>query len=188
MKEQHRKSPRANWIDYEKGIFFITICTKDRIHFFGSITDGVMLLTDIGKIVENHLHHTSKNVENIDIPLYVIMPNHIHLIVCTDAKRVDYNDENPIAQRNPNPSLRANPTCQRHVPTLSKYINSFKGTVTKEARKICTDFAWQSRYHDHLIRNDREANKISDYIINNVSKWDEDCFNPPCRRHVPTDS
>ena len=187
MADQYRKTPRANWIDYEKGIFFVTICTKNRIHFFGSITDGVMFLSDIGKIVENHLHNASNYIENIDIPLYVIMPNHVHLIVCVDRKEDDVNDSNPNTQRNPNPALRANPTCQRHVPTLSKYINSFKGAVTKEARQINATFCWQLRYHDHLIRNGWEANRISDYIINNVAKWEEDCFNSTCRRHVPTD-
>ena len=185
MTDQYRKTPRANWIDYDKGIFFITICTKNRIHFFGSIADGVMNLSEIGDIVERHLLTASQYLENIDIPLYVIMPNHIHMIVCIDNKRDDGDDTNPISQRNPNPVLRANSTYQRHVPTLSKYINSFKGAVTKEARKISSDFSWQSRYHDHLIRNDREANKISDYIINNVARWGEDCFNPTCPRYIP---
>lgn len=181
MTQQYRKTPRANWINYENGIFFITICTKNRSHFFGPIADGVMNLSEIGEIVERHLHRTSKIVENIDIPLYVIMPNHIHIIICVKAPHSSV--ENPTIQRSPNPALRANPTCQRHVPTLSKYINSFKSAVTKEARQINREFAWQSRYHDHLLRNEREANKISDYIINNVARWDEDCFNSTSQRH-----
>ena len=184
MTKQYRKTPRANWIDYENGIFFITICTKNRIHYFGTITDGIMFLSDIGKIVENHLNNASKYMKIIEIPLYVIMPNHIHLIVCVNINPDDGNDVNPISQRNPNPALRSNPTCHRHVPTLSKYINSFKGAVCKDVRKIHSDFAWQPRYHDHLIRNDREATMISDYIINNVAKWDEDCFFEDCECDV----
>lgn len=109
------------------------------------------------------------------------MPNHIHIIICVKAPHSSV--ENPTIQRSPNPALRGNSTCQRHVPTLSKYINSFKGAVTKEARQINREFAWQSRYHDHLLRNEREANKISDYIINNVARWDEDCFNSTSQRH-----
>lgn len=141
-----------------------------------------MNLSEIGKIVERHLLLTSKVINNIDIPLYVIMPNHIHFIISVEPKPEEVYSVNPIDQRNPNPSLRANQMFQRHIPTLSKYINSFKGAVTKEARQKLSEFAWQQRYHDRIIRNINEANRISDYILNNVARWDEDCFND-CPQH-----
>lgn len=174
MNEQYRKSPRANWINYEGGDFFITICTKDKEHFFGHIADGIMNLSSIGEIVDFELRHPHIHHPHIEIPLYVIMPNHIHaIIVCRDIAC----DVCPNEQRNPNPALRSNPNVARHVPSLSRYIGSFKAAVSREAHKINPNFSWQSRYHDHLIRGTREGNKIADYIENNVARWDSDCFN-----------
>lgn len=168
-----RKSPRALWIDYDMGLFFITICTKNRIHFFGKIHNGEMILSRIGEIVEYELSNPDKHHSDIDIPLFVVMPNHIHAIIEINTNRTY---DIPAEQRNPNPALRANPDMARHVPTLSKYIASFKSAVTRQARLMDINFAWQSRYHDHLIRNNRDCKNISEYILNNPSMWDKDCF------------
>ena len=135
-----------------------------------------MHLSEIGKIVDYHLKNVNKFRYDIEIPLFVIMPNHIHMIINVGTSFRDVSPNNPIEQRNPNPALRGNSECQRHVPSLSRYIQSFKTSVTNEARKINPFFAWQSRYHDHLIRGYRDGNKITEYIENNVLKWEEDCF------------
>lgn len=177
MKKQYRKSPRANWIDYDAGCFFVTVCTKNHIHYFGNIIDGKMNLSDIGKVAEYHLINASQFNKNIDIPFFVVMPNHIHIIVGTSLCDVNYiNNIPPIEQRNPNPSLRANPTSPRHVPMLSRYISSLKGAVTKDARNFNPDFAWQDRYHDHLIRSHRDFTNIARYIEENPIRWKKDCF------------
>lgn len=108
---------------------------------------------------------------------YIVMPNHIHAIVRVNADISDAEIDTGIVQRSPNPSLRANSTCLRHVTALSKYVNSLKGAVTKYAKANGWEFGWQPRYHDHLIRNKPDGNHISEYIANNVAKWQEDCFN-----------
>lgn len=177
MAEQFRKTPRANWIDYEGGSFFITICTKDKIHFFGEIINNKMCLSSIGTIVEYELKNPQLHHPSIEVPLFVVMPNHIHLIAhikCRDM--ACHVVQNPINQRTPNPALRVNPDMARHVPTLSQYVGAFKSAITREARKLNPDFAWQKRYHDHLIRNCSDGNRISEYIQNNVCRWDSDCF------------
>lgn len=173
IMEQYRKTPRANFLDYDCGDYFITICTKDRKHYFGEIENAEMKLSVIGRFVDEQLSKCSEFCSSISIPLHVVMPNHIHLIVSLSGDGIT----NGSAQRNPNPALRANPTCQRHVPTLSKYISSLKGTVTKYARSLNVEFGWQLRYHDHMIRGSRDGNNISEYIINNVARWQKDCFN-----------
>lgn len=173
MNYNPRKSPRANWIDYDAGLFFITICTINHTHFFGSIHDGEMKLSEIGKIVECELLHPELHHPEISIPLFVVMPNHIHAIIEVIP---DTTCDMPVEQRNPNPSMRPNPDMARHVPTLSKYIASFKSAVSKQARLLDGNFGWQPRYHDHLIRGVRDGNNISEYISNNVAKWQDDCF------------
>jgi putative transposase len=61
--------------------------------------------------------------------------------------------------------------------TLSSILGSYKSVVTKNAREIHAGFAWQSRFHDHIIRNNREFEKISKYIIENPLYWNKDKFN-----------
>ena len=175
--EQYRKSPRAKFLDYDGGAYFITICTRKRSHYFGEIYDREMHLNKIGKFAELQLTSASDFCKDIYVPLFTIMPNHIHAIVVVNRRDMPPACINAnLLQRAPNPILRANPTNQRHIPALSRYISSFKGAVTKYAKSQGLDFGWQSRYHDHFIRGIHDGNKISEYIINNVAAWHEDCF------------
>ena len=174
-----RKTPRAGWIDYDHGLFFITICTKARIHYFGDVMNGEMILSEIGKIVDKELSHPEIHHPEIYIPLYCVMPNHIHAIVGVDPTQRANSDMGchiPSGLRNPNPSQRVNPDVGRHVPTLSKYIASMKSSVSKLAHLIDPDFGWQTRYHDHIIRGSKDGTIISDYILNNPRNWNKDCF------------
>lgn len=125
--EQYRKKTRASFLDYNGGDYFVTICTKNRAHYFGKIQTGQMFLSEIGEFTKLQLNSASEHCENIRILLSVVMPNHIHAIVnlTNDAGSLPMNEGN-IMQRSPNPALRADPTCQRHVPTLSRYISSLK--------------------------------------------------------------
>lgn len=173
MNDNPRKTPRAKWINYDVGLFFITICTMNYIHFFGNIHDGEMRLSAIGKIAEHELSHPEIHHPEINIPLFVVMPNHIHAIINVSPR---LTHATPIEQRNPNSSMRVNPDMARHVPTLSKYIASFKSAVSKQARFLDHNFGWQSRYHDHLIRGIEDRKMIVNYIINNPMNWTKDCF------------
>ena len=178
---QYRKTPRVPFFEYEEGVYFVTVCTRNKIHYFGKIADGCMKLSAVGQFLDNQINNASQYFPEVEVPLYVIMPNHIHLIVCIKSRR-----DMPSAcglnvmsadTRNPNPYERPNETCQRHVPTLSRYINSLKGAVTKYSKIINTEFGWQSRYHDHVIRGKHDGSRIAEYIENNVARWGDDCFN-----------
>lgn len=174
---QYRKTPRANFLDYSAGKYFVTACTKDKRHYFGSIVNGEMRLSDIGRFVELQLNSVSAYCKGIEVPLFVVMPNHIHAIVCIKGENMplEYVDGD-LRQRSPNPALRANAASPRGVPVLSRFMSSFKGAVTKYAKSRNLDFGWQARYHDHYIRGNHDGNKISEYIMNNVARWQEDCF------------
>ncbi len=173
MNDNRRKSPRANWIDYDAGLFFVTICTLNNVHYFGHIQGGEMKFSKIGEIVQYELSHPEIHHPEIKIPLFTVMPNHIHAIIDVVP---DTAFDIPLEQRNPNPSMRPNSDMARHIPILSKYISSFKSAVSRKAHSIDIKFGWQPRYHDHLIRGNRDGNKIADYIINNPLNWENDCF------------
>ena len=78
-------SARAVWHDYDGGAYFVTICTKDMAHFFGEIVDGEMCLTEIGRCADEQLRNVSSHYPYAKIPLWVVMPNHVHAIVMIDG-------------------------------------------------------------------------------------------------------
>ena len=172
-KSQYRKSPRAAFLDYNSGMFFVTICTKDMKCYFGEISEGEMHLSAIGAFVSEQLGRASEFNSTFDVVLYVVMPNHIHAIVALNDNDIYYEDPY-MQQRAVNPSERGNGYEKRHVMLLSRYVNSLKGTVTKYARSIGSDFMWHGRYYDHMIRGNEDAMNITNYILNNVYMWNED--------------
>lgn len=109
------------------------------------------------------------------------MPNHIHAIIILGESRdvACHVTKGTLLQRNPNPSYRSNSDVARHVPTLSIVIGSFKSAVSRKAHLLDPSFAWQQRYHDHLIRGRKEERLIGDYIVNNVLRWSDDCLYIP---------
>ena len=169
-----RKSPRANFHNYSKGIFFVTICTKDKRHFFGEIINGNMIYTPIGTYTLIQLQDISRHYTYAEVFEMVVMPNHVHfLIEIFDGGQRTHE----LCDEHLNRDQRTHEPC---VPTertaLSVIIGGFKRAVTLYARRNNINFGWQSRYHDHIIRGINDFNKIGEYIRNNTGKWEEDCF------------
>lgn len=156
----NRKSPRAGFHDYSGGDYFITICTLDKKHYFGSIINHEMNLSDIGVYCCSQINENPRHYQYAEVPLYVVMPNHIHAIIHIDDKSTP----------------KAIPECRT---ALSVIIGGLKRAVTMYARRNNIEFGWQNRYHDHIIRGNNDGNRIAEYILNNVALWDKDCFNTP---------
>lgn len=168
-----RKSPRAQWLDYNGATYFVTICTKEMRHFFGEIYDNEMHLSPIGQYLHNELSAPTAHHPHIDVPLFTVMPNHIHMIVTVGTQRAVSAEDEKIP-----PSTT---DTARRVPTshtlLGSYIASLKSSVTRYANQIGLPFKWQPRYHDHVIRGIDDANNIGRYITENVLRWQIDRFN-----------
>ncbi|MBQ7533960.1 MAG: hypothetical protein IJT45_09780 [Bacteroidales bacterium] len=164
-------SARANWHDYNGGTYFITICTKNREHFFGEIDNGEMVLSEIGKYVDICIKNIETLHENVYVPIYQIMPDHIHLIIIMD---------NPVETPHCDVSTNGTKNVQMQniankCGKLSHIISRFKFVVTRFARATQPYFAWQTRYYDRIIRNQYEMNCVAGYIEHNVAKWNEGC-------------
>ena len=172
MEGHTRKYIRLKKYDYSSnGMYFITICAKNRNHYFSEITEDPQCvgeaalglpnvrLTDIGKIVKNNIIKINDIYKYVSVEKYVIMPDHIHMILFIS----DYETENggrPGA---------ASPT-NAVIPSL---ISVFKRFVNKKTG--CN--IWQRSYHDHIIRNEREFLEICNYIDNNPINWVNDIYN-----------
>lgn len=165
-----------NWDYGSNAAYFITICTKNRTRFFGEIDDKEMVLNAIGKLAKFYWIEIPKHFPFIALGNFVVMPNHVHGILTIDKNN---GDTTMVETLLCNVSTDKNEQMARISPkpgTISTIIRSYKSVLTKNARLIDMDFAWQSRFHDHIIRNDGEYHRISKYILNNPANWKCDKF------------
>lgn len=173
-----------NWDYKNPGAYFVTICTKDRNHFFGEIEEGTMALTEIGAIAESEWKKTPEMRKDMNLTLgeFVIMPDHMHGIIIIG------NNEFNTPEKTSNPGRDAmhrvstgvgneNDSQKRFGPqrkNLASIMRGYKSAVTIRSRKINPEFCWQSNYHDWVIRNYRDYEYIADYIFDNVRRWELD--------------
>ena len=180
-KDRYRiPSARAWWHQYNGGTYFVTICTKNRERFFGEVENHVMTLNEIGECLKEQILATPQKRPdmNMDIPTFAIMPNHVHLIVVIGGNvyntPVDYlNDES--LRRIQCVSTTEN-TFSPQSKNLASVIRGIKTVTTSFALNKGLAFGWQSRVHDHIVRDIDELNAIANYIENNVANWKDDEF------------
>ena len=160
----HRQTIRLRTYDYNMpGAYFITVCTKNRMPILSRIDVGTVVLdgpqttlTYYGQIADKHLREMQNFYEHIVIDKYVIMPNHIHLLL-------------RIKPTVNGPSRTTVPT---RLSTISRFIGTFKRFCNRDyGRNI-----WQNRSYDHIIRGEHDYREIWTYIDNNPAKWCEDRF------------
>jgi len=156
MELQKRKQNRLAEYDYSMpNAYFITICTAKRENLFwkedntDSLQNGN--LSRIGCIVDRAIQGIPEHYPAIVVDHYVVMPNHIHLLLRISSE----DDGRPMV-----------------APTVSTAIQQMKGAITKQAGKP----VWQKGFHDHVIRGALDYREIWEYIENNPRKWHEDCF------------
>lgn len=184
-------SARATFHNYDGGAYFVTICTAGMEHFFGKISDGEMKYSEIGLFAVEQIANITSHYPYAEIPLYVVMPNHVHLIVFIDdispgasrdvACNVSVENVTPRSDVARNVST-GKPMKQMSIispkrGSLSVIIRGFKSAVTHFANQNGIPFSWQSRYHDRIIRDRHEMNRIAEYIENNPFNWVTDEYN-----------
>ena len=158
--ETRKKNRLKGWDYGRNGAYFITICTEGKKKLLSNIVgDGAFdvpknVLTEYGKIVDKYIN-SSNNINGISIDKYVIMPNHIHMIII-----VENNESGTSKAPSPTNSLIAHA-----ISTLKRFVNKDIG------KNI-----FQRSFHDHIIRNEQDYQHIWTYIDNNPLKWELDCF------------
>lgn len=162
-----RKEIRLKNYDYsEPGVYFITICTKNKEKLLWngeldlqnfdweivgehSVRPQNLPLSKIGIVVEENLKKWNDTFENVYLSSYVIMPNHLHIMVVILSKQSG---------------------CTECPPTISAMVRFFKGSITKQIGANI----WQQSFYDHVIRDKRDFEEISKYIYENPLKWEFD--------------
>lgn len=211
------------------GRYFVTICTKNRVRFFGNVVNGKMRLSAIGQIADQFWRDIPQHHNHVRLDAHVIMPDHMHGIVVIDnsnpggtnpvgtrnfaAPQGDPSSGNGIGHGDPSsgngvgtrnfaslrdilapsetvsrpdilaptdtvsrPNISAQNQTNQFGPlkrrSLQAIIHSYKSAVTRWCRKNDhPDFAWQSRFYEHIIRHDGSIYRIRQYIIDNPAKW-----------------
>lgn len=170
-----RKSPRLPEYDYaQSGAYFVTICTHQRTHLFGHIRDGVMHQNDLGEMVAFHWEDLLNHFPHIELDAYVVMPNHFHgIVVITDV----VGTASMPSDLSGADAIDGVPT--KKTPTLGVIVGTFKAAVTRRANRTMKHppAIWQARYHDRIIRSEREYDIIRAYVLDNPARWGEDVFN-----------
>jgi REP element-mobilizing transposase RayT len=175
-----RKSPRLQGYDYRQaGAYFVTICCVKRLELFGTICDGMMKLSPLGQIANDELLQVPVRWHSIELDAWVVMPNHIHVIVVIEPPVPDAKNGVPTmhtAGTTFMPSAANLPT----TPILGTVVGAYKSGVTRLARSanLIDDRQpiWQARYHDHIIRDETSLNYIRAYVEENPARWSDDTF------------
>lgn len=159
-KKDRRRSIRLKNYDYSQaGLYFLTICVRNKHCLFGQVENGKMILNDAGKMIENEWLKIPDLFPNTNLEEYVVMPNHFHAIL----EIVNQNEKRLGDMVGAFQSI-----------TTVEYIRGVKKYGWKRFdRKL-----WQRNYWEHIIRGWNAYSNISNYIIENPSKWKNDQLHP----------
>lgn len=178
---------RAYFSEYNTGVFFVTACVLHHQNLFGEIINGVAHYSILGKRLIECIEYANKNYKDVEIIPYVVMPNHFHMVVYIDidpestlfSRIADIDPERkPVNMGALKPKEHFEDESElllRHFNSrLSQVCTQIKGGVTRFANNNGIYFKWQRRFHDHIIRNDRDLKGIIQYIENNIGNWTSD--------------
>ncbi len=171
-KEKYRaSSARLQGWDYgSDGLYYITVCTQNRVHYFGEIvseqhsetqnseTQNIASLrsTIVGEVAYRNWLDIPNHFSFVELDEFVIMPNHIHgILIINKPDKIDWNI-NKFGVQSQN---------------LAAIMRGYKASVKTFATTNNIEFGWQPRYYDHIIRNEKEYLNISGYIADNPQQW-----------------
>jgi REP element-mobilizing transposase RayT len=170
---QRRNSLRRPHYNYSQpGAYFVTFCSNNGQPIFGQIENQTMCLNPLGEIADRGWYEIAKRHPEIEIDTFVVMPNHIHVLLWLHCV--------------PQAAERIEPEEVRRfgrpiTGSISTLIGAYKGSVTQKARRarlILDGPLWQRNFHDHIVRNESELERIRGYINNNPTRWLEDQLHP----------
>ncbi len=159
-------SARLPGWDYgSHGLYFVTICTKDRFPYFGEIenknnpeTQSIASLqkTQIGEIAHDNWENITTYHPYVELDDFVIMPDHLHgILFINKPEKITWEHNKFGAQRN----------------NLASVIRGYKSSVQSYATTNNIEFSWQPRYYDRVIRSEKEYFNIVNYIRDNPDQW-----------------
>ncbi len=167
--ERCRRSIRLPWHDYAAPCaYFVTICARHHACLFGTVVDGRLVPSEIGRIVSETWRELPRHHPRVALDTFALMPNHVHAV---------------LLLRRGSAAVPAVPTRRRTLASgsLGAIIGAFKAAVTRRVRLLSGSpgaAVWQRNYFEHIIRNQEDLDEIRVYIAINPRCWDVDAENP----------
>lgn len=182
-----------SWSYSFDGYYFITICVQNREELFGEIKDSKMIINEYGKIVEDCWLDLTKHYNNIKLDEFIVMPNHVHGIIIinveTGFKPVSKKPQGKaelisvdMVQMNNDIEAGLKPvsinTKNHGLSEIVRALKTFSLRKINEIRNVTGIPVWQTRFYDHIIRDEFSLNNIRKYIMYNPLNWEKDEENP----------
>lgn len=164
-----------NWDYRSAAAYFVTICTANRQPFFGKVENGDMILSPIGEIAcEYWLQIPQHTIGNVELDAFIVMPNHVHgILILQPLEHLDKQQFILDSKMNSTSTIFSQRSPK--AGSLSAMIRSYKAAISAWcSRNGYVDFAWQSRFYEHIIRDEQTLAKIRSYIENNPYLWNQD--------------
>ncbi len=185
MKKSYRiDSARLKGWDYSsEGAYLIGLNTKFRVHSFGKVENGKMILSEIGEIAHAFWQQIPIHTKTSILDEFIIMPDHIHGIIFLDYS-VCLDGVPPRLEKRkgviPVCTDGVLPRLKQELPrkSIATIIGTFKSVFTKTINQKFPEakFQWQERFYDHIIRNNEELNRLRNYISNNPKNYCNEKF------------
>jgi putative transposase len=177
-KQHHRRSIRLRDHNYaEPGAYFVTLCTEGHLCLFGEVEGDIVRLNPSGQIVEQAWRDLPNHYPYMELDVFVVMPNHVHMIVIL-------TERSSLVGAGFKPALTPVPARTPDAPKrygLGEIIRAFKTFSSRQINKCRgTPGAslWQRNYYEHIIRHERALRHIRGYIVENPQRWAHDRENP----------
>ncbi len=171
------------WEYASVGWYLVTICTQGRRHWFGEIRNGRMCVSAIGSIVWQCWEAIPHHHPHGTLDRCIVMPDHMHGIVhiigsssaSGNASFIERHSSCDVVETPHGASLRcAKNDLHWKKGVLGVIVNQFKGACTTHIRPHCSTFAWQSRFHDRIIRDNDALESMRRYLDDNPMQWERD--------------
>ncbi|MBQ7115767.1 MAG: hypothetical protein IJN94_05075 [Clostridia bacterium] len=159
MALHQRKRMRLEAFDYSSpGCYFVTILTHNRSKLFWDYDK----LNDSGHIVEEDILSLSEHFKDVKIDNFIVMPDHIHLMITIGCDALDDSDEVLLKEL----------LCENTHSKLNVIVGSLKSGITRKIHKLKPEInVWHKSYYDHIIKNQKDYNETWDYIDANPIRW-----------------
>lgn len=178
--KHHRHSIRLQGYDYSQaGAYFATACTKNRECILGMVRNDEVELSALGEIVGCCWENLPRQFPNVRLDAFVVMPNHIHgIILLTENVGATLAVAPDKAGASPAPTGAMRPKLGDVVGTFrSLCVNNWLDYINQNHLNAIGKF-WQRNYYEHIVRDERDLNRIREYIATNPIRWDLDRENP----------
>jgi len=182
---RQRKSLRLPNYDYSQpGAYFITTCSYKHLAIFGKVVKDNVILSPAGFIVRDAWHDLPNHYLNIRLDSFNVMPTHIHgIIIITVSSTTNHVGAGLRPAPTDPTQINHTLTTTRHgLPEIIRALKSFSARRINQLRGIPGATVWQRGYYEHIIRNERQLNRLRNYIETNPLRCETDAENPDVKR------